>query len=465
MTSSASVWTLGTVWAALRKHWLVIAGTVLVGALMGFVVASATTPTYQARATLFVSINQGSSGSDLNQGTAYAQNQMQSFARLATSSRVLEPVIDDLDLDITARELARNIAVINPHDTVILTIEVTSTSPERAAAVANAVSESLAAAVREVSPTTAEDAPTITASVIDDAVVPLYQSAPSKPRDTVLGAAVGLIVGVAFALLRSLLDTRMPTVESLRETVPAPVLGVISRVRRGRERLGLVVAQDPLGSASEEFRRVRSALTYAGVSSPTRRLLVTSTSQGEGKTTFAANFALTLAALRSRVLLVDADLRRPRVAEIFGVEQSIGLTTVLLGDADFEDAKLSRMGTGVDILTAGIIPPNPAGMLTSDAMHEFLDHVTPLYDYVIIDSPPISSVADANLLSPVVDGALIVVDATRTRRSALAAAVASFDAAGGRIVGMVLNKVRTHRRTDGYYTETGKAASAVGADK
>jgi capsular exopolysaccharide synthesis family protein len=456
MSAENSVWTLSTVWTALKKNWTIIVAATLLGAVAGFTVASVTAPIFQSRATLFVSINQGSSGTELNQGTTYAQNQMQSFARLATSSRVLDPVIDELGLSLSPLELARNIEVVTPRDTVILTIQVSSTSPQRAADISNAVADSLADVVGEVSPSNSEGGPSITASTVDEAVVPQFQVSPSKPRDTLLAGAVGFLFGLTFALLRTLLDTRMPTTEVLRQVVTSPVLGSISRVPKSRDGVGLVVAREPLGRSAEEFRVIRSALTYAGVSDRVQRVLVTSTSQSEGKSSFSANFALTLSGLRSRVLLIDADLRRPRIADVFGVEGSVGLTTVLLGDISFEEAKLPWHDSGLDILTAGVIPPNPSEMLTSEAMHRLLDTVSEQYDYVIIDSPPIQSVADANLLSPMVDGAILVVDASRTRRSNLRAAMTSFDGAGGRILGVVLNKVRRHRRADAYYTQSGR---------
>ncbi|WP_017792541.1 polysaccharide biosynthesis tyrosine autokinase [Leucobacter salsicius] len=461
MTENTSAWTLGSVWVALKKRWYLIAAAAALGGIAGLTMSLLTTPVFQSTATLFISISQGSTGSDLNQGTAYAQNQMQSFARLATSSRVLEPVIEELHLDMTPKELARNVEVITPTNTVILSIQAASTSPERAAAVANSIAESLAETVKEVSPTGTEGAPSIAATLVDTAVVPEYQISPNKSRDTLLAAAVGFLLGVAAALIYSLLDTRIPNAAALRAAVPLPVLGSISRVRNGKQGVGLVVAHDPLGHMSEEFRRVRSALTYAGVSDRLQRILITSTTESEGKSTFSANFALTLAELRSRVLLIDADFRKPRITDIFGVEGAVGLTSVLLGDATFEQAKIQRRGTSLDILTAGTVPPNPSEMLTSDAMRRLIDAVALEYDYVIIDSPPILSVADAGLTSPLVDGALLVVDAGRTRRSQLAQAVTSFESAGGQIIGVVLNKARQRRSTDGYYMEGSKSTHAA----
>lgn len=462
MTENTSSWTLGTVCAALRKRWYVLIITALMGGVFGFAVSSMETPTFQSKATLFVSINHGSSGTDLNQGTTYAQNQMQSFAQLASSSRVLSPVIEDLQLDVTPQSLARNVEVITPGNTAILDIRATSESPDRAASIADAIALSVAATIEELSPSTAEGASSITAAVVDDAVVPLFQVSPNKPQDTVLSAAIGLILGAAAVLLHALFNTRIPNTDALKSTVSLPVLGSISRIPAGRKGVGLVVASDPLGRTSEEFRRVCSALTYASVSDPMRRILITSTSEAEGKSTFCANLALTLSMLRNRVLVIDADFRKPRLSEIFGVEGAVGLTTVLLGETPFQQAYIHREGTTLDILPSGSVPPNPSEVLTSGTMRDFIDEIAPFYDYIIIDSPPILSVADAGLSSPLVDGAILVVDAGKTRQNQLIQAVTSFETAGGRIVGAVLNKVR-QKGADQYYIEPENQGSDQGA--
>ncbi|HAQ60039.1 MAG TPA: capsular biosynthesis protein [Microbacterium sp.] len=347
--------------------------------------------------------------------------------------------------------MARSIEVTIPLNTVILEIKSSSGDPESAAEIANGVADSLTAVVREISPSSANGSSRISANLVDEAVVPNVQALPNKPRDALLGAVVGLLLGVLAALLWTLLDTRVPNETVLSQVVPAPVLGSISRVRGNGER-GLYVAREPLGHTSEEFRRIRAALSYSGVAEKVQRLMVTSVSPGEGKSMFASNLGLTLAGLRNNVLIIDADLRRPRVADYFGLEGSVGLTTVLLGDVSIEDARMTRPGSTLDVLPSGSIPPNPAEMLTSDAMKRLLEEATARYDYVIIDSPPVMSVADANLLAPFVDGVIVVVDAGKTRRNQLIQAAASLESAGGRIVGLVLNKVRRKRKESAYYT-------------
>ena len=448
MKPDNSGWTLGAIWESLRKFWLLIAVLTIAGGGIAYALSASVTPTFQSKATLFFSLSQGNSASDLNQGSTYTQNQMLSFAQLATSSRVLRPVIDELDLDATPRELARDIEVSIPQQTVILEVQASSTDPEQAAAIANAAAASLTEVVGEISPRGAEGAPTISAQSVDEAVVPLVQALPNKTRDVALGAILGLIIGVAAALIISLIDTRVKTEHGVEQITGQPSLGVVTRMRTGAP---LVVAKTPLSATAEEFRRIRSALSYADIDGSVRRLLVTSSSPGEGKSVFASNLALTLASTGQRVLLIDADLRRPRVADYYGVDGSIGLSTVLLGDVDFEEAKVRRADTSLDLLTSGSIPPNPADLFTSEAMRALIDQVSRSYDHVIVDSPPVLSVADANLLSPLLDGTIVVVDVSKTRRAQLATAMNILSGSGAHIVGTVANRVRPTAGHNQYY--------------
>jgi capsular exopolysaccharide synthesis family protein len=188
-----------------------------------------------------------------------------------------------------------------------------------------------------------------------------------------------------------------------------------------------------------------------------RTLLITSALPGDGKTTVAANLAYAMSGASS-VLIVDADLRRPRVAEYLGIEGGVGLTDVLLGEVPLERAKLRWSDSDLDILPSGPVPPNPADVLTSAAMRGLLESGLAAYDVVIVDSPPVLSVADAALLSPLVDGVVVVIDARRTRQSQAVQAVRELESAGARVVGVILNNVKIPRvARSHYYARTATA--------
>lgn len=438
--------------SSLRKFWWIVVVAGIVGAAGSYGYASLQTPLYQATASLYFALNQGTSASDLNQGSAYTQSQMLSFAQLASSSRVLEPVIDELDLDTTPRALARSIEVSIPQDTVTLRITGIADDADAAADLANEVAAQLIVVVKDVAPKDPAGESTITADIIDDAVTPEFQFTPSKPRDAALGGFLGGVLGLAVAILIGILDTRVRNEESLAQAGGDPVLGVVSKAPLLATR-GIAVSQEPLGHTSEEFRRIRSALAYANVSSRVKVLLVTSGMPAEGKSTVSVNLAMTLAGLRNSVLLIDADMRRPRAHEHAGIDGSIGLTSVLLDEVEFEVAKHSVADSTLDILPAGTVPPNPAELLTSSRMAQLLDFAAAEYDYVVIDSPPTLSVADANLFATQTDGVILVVDATKTRRAALTKSIKSLESGGARILGTVLNRARPDRHRSEYYSE------------
>lgn len=443
------MWTLGRAWEAVRRSWYIIVGLATVFGISSFLYSSTLTPMYEARATLFFSLSQGETVAELTQGSTYTQNQMVSFARLATSSSVLEPVTKELELGLTPRQLARDITVINPPGTVILEVQAGSASPQTAADVANGVAASLTTVVGEVAMRGTDEA-SIGATLVDDAVVPQNQASPNKRRDALLGSVLGFGLGLLVAFMRVLLDNRVQTPAALARATNRPVLGSVSSFSREPKNPGIIVARYPLGTVAEDFRRIRSALNYSAVENELKRLLVTSYVPGEGKSTFVANFAITLADLEQRVLLIDGDLRRPSVAKYFGTEGSVGLTTVLTGEVSFEEAIEHRPGTTLDLLPSGVIPPNPAQLLGSESMRSLLEDASQRYDYVILDSPPMGKAADATVLAPMVDGVVIVVDARRARRGWVVGMMTEIEASGGLISGLVLNRVRG--RKSNYYT-------------
>lgn len=438
--------------AALRKLWWLVAMAAVVGGLGTFGYSSMQTPLYQATTSLHFSLDQGSSATDLNQGSAYTQSQMLSFAQLATGSRVLDPVIEELGLTETPQQLARSLKVSIPQETVTMRIAATATNPQEASDLATAVGESLIDEVQEVAPKNPDGTSTITAVIYDDAVPPTVQSSPNKSQDALIGGFMGGVIGIAAVFIIALLDTRIRSEQALAKVSKHPVLGEIERSPMLENR-SIAMLKQPLSHPAEDFLRIRSALRFATVSSQVRVLLVTACMPGEGKSTVSANLATALAANKDSVLLIDADLRRPRAHEFVGIDGSVGLTGVLLEEVDIELAIHSVQGTTLDILPAGRIPPNPAEMLTSQRMSDLIAAVEQRYDYVVIDTPPVLSVADANLLSPLSDGVVLTVDARSARYANLVKSMKALEAGGARILGTVLNRARPNRGRARYYVE------------
>lgn len=445
MTPEPSSWSLARIWRALRRYWMVIAVFVVAGGGGGYAIGLMTPPTYESTSTLAFSVTRGSTAADLANGSIYAQDQMQTYAQLTTSSAVLQPVIDELNLDMSVQDLAESIVVTNPPKTLVLQIDVSASSADRSADLANAVAQSLTEVVGSTSATPADgSSPSIEASLVDTAMPPRHQSSPNKSRQGLLGALGGLVVGCAAVIVLALLDTKIRDGEDLWRVVNLPLLGSVPKVKDENE---LNVIEQPPSLFAEQFRRLRSTVKHVTADQPTSKIMVTSPTAGDGRTTISVGLATTLARLGDKVLLIDADLRRPGVAAIFGLEskEAPGLADVLTGGATFATAKRYVAGSGLDILTSGQTDRTAAELLTSDRMRAMLEEAGDSYDVVVIDSPAALEAADVSLLAPQLDDVIVVVNADRTNRSVLLRTLSSLEAAGSNVTGAVLNRCRGGR--------------------
>lgn len=214
----------------------------------------------------------------------------------------------------------------------------------------------------------------------------------------------------------------------------------------------LVTILAPTDPAAEAYRVLRTNLQFMGLDKPLQALAMTSATPGEGKSLTASNLAVAFAQAGQRVLLVDADLRRPTVAKMFGLNRRAwgGLTTVLAGSQELEEAVQETPVPGLSLLTSGPIPPNPAEMLGARRMTDLLEKMKAQWDLVIVDTPPVLAVADASILAPRLDGVILVVRAGQVGYPQAKRAKDALDAVGARVLGTVVDGVQ-HRGGDGYY--------------
>lgn len=430
----------------IQRFWYVALAVGVLGGFLGWGLSQLTVHKYTSTSSLFFSLRAGDSASDLNQGATYTQSQMLSFSQLATSPIVLSPVISHLGLDTSPAKLAQLIDVSAPQNTVVLTYSVTDTSATSAREIAAQVAKQLTTAVENVAPRDAKDKPTITATVIEPATLPRYASSPNTRLNTLGGLVLGLLVGALALVAVEALERRVRTPQIAAEVSGLPMLGSTRTLSSSSMNRYRVMLDAPLSAAAEAYRQLRSNFEYVMVGAGNPLVVLTSALASEGKSTTALNFALALAESRQRVLLIDADLRRPSIAKYAGVETEPGLSSVLIGRATFEQS-LHRWGSGtLDLLTAGPTPPNPSEMLSSPAMLTLLASVRDRYDVVLIDTAPVLEFADATIVGAVADGVIIVADRTKVTRGYLAAAVEVISHAGVRAFGVVLNRVSPPRR-------------------
>jgi tyrosine-protein kinase Etk/Wzc len=306
--------------------------------------------------------------------------------------------------------------------------------------------------------------------IIDQAREPKKPVSPRRMLNIVLGLVFGLGLGIAIAFVIEYLDNSVRTMEDVEHigmTVMAAIPfikaeqtnGVFARslegngdaeVRSINERL--VTQIKPRSPISEAYRTLRTNIMFSSPGQPKKVFLVTSSGPQEGKSTTVANLAITFAQMSNRTLLIDADLRKPIQHRLFGMEKSSGLTNILVGRADLAgSAREIEVLPELHVLSCGVIPPNPAELLGSEAMQRLLDEARQRYSIVLIDSPPTLAVTDASILSPMVDGVLLVIRSGDTAREAAVRAHEQLKRVGAPVLGAILNGIAAEQVYGSYY--------------
>ncbi len=420
----------------LRKRWVAILVLAALGVGGAATVSILSTPRYEASTLVFVYVQSAGTVGELAQGSSFAQSQVKSYAEAVSTPRVLDSVIKRLELNVTSDELAEYVKATAPLDTVNIEITVTDPSPSRAADIANAVTSSFREVIAAITkPTTGQSQ--VSVSVLRNATVPQEPVSPNTKLNLALGLLVGLALGVGLAVLLEVLDTRMRTPRDIEVITTTPIVGRIA-YDPDAEKRPLIVQDDPRSPRAEAFRALRTNLHFLEIEPGGRSFVITSSIPNEGKTTTAANLAIALSDAGSKVVIVDADLRRPKLAEYLGIEGAIGLSDVLISRVRLDDAVQSWGTRGLTVLPAGTIPPNPSELLGSKAMVSLLRLLEEEFDIVILDLPPLLPVTDAAVVSRYARGALLVVGSGRVHKAEVHAAIATLESVGAPLAGMIM---------------------------
>ncbi|MDN4616085.1 polysaccharide biosynthesis tyrosine autokinase [Leifsonia sp. F6_8S_P_1B] len=412
---------------------------------------------------------QSQAGDDLNsayEGDSLAKSRAASYVQQAASIEVAKLVIEQLKLPMSPGALAASVSAQQPTDTAIIRITADADTPEDAQRIANAWIAALGTRIAQLeSPDGSADAAAgggagVTRfSTLASAPLNPAPSSPNVPVTLALAFVVGLFLAALYALTRHQLDRGVRSADVIESAFGVPVVGTIpltdDLTRRSRIlEDGSRPVTGPTIGTMEALRELRTNLSYVDVDEPPRVLLVTSSLPGEGKSTLASNLATTIARSGQPVVVVDADMRRPNQVATFGLPDTAGLSDVLAGRVALRDVLQDPgLSPNLRVLAAGRTPPNPSELLGSRTMRELLVALSELA-LVIVDAPPLLPVTDAAVLSRSVDGVLLVVDARRTKVDQLGKALKSLQHAGGRLTGVVLNRV-PRRGSDaisyGYY--------------
>ncbi|MDU7286526.1 polysaccharide biosynthesis tyrosine autokinase [Corynebacterium kroppenstedtii] len=446
------------IWAVVRRNAWILALFTVLGVAGAWGVSMLMPTKYTSTASVFVSVDSDGSISDAYQSTQFAEQRMQSYAQLVSGDVLAEQVIKDLNLDMTPRDLTKELEATVVQDTVVMEISATDTDAAQAQRIASDAVKVLSNQAEQLEARTDNNdnkgnsksrsssnqqsttAPRI--SLINSPEKATQPSSPKMAMNLILGGVLGFLVACILVALRFFLDRSVRSSEELVRRTGLPKLGRVPVIPEAQRTKPLDFNDDRVRSA-EAFRELRVNLRFVNVDNPPRVISVTSARIADGKSMTSLNLAGALAADGDTVCLVDADMRRSKMTTYFGgaIHSSVGLSTALAGDADVADVLQETEITGLDVLAAGVTPPNPGELLGSQAFRHILDELRERYDWVIVDTPPILPVTDGALVATTVDAVIVAVRYGKRNYDDVTRTLASLRAVHAPIIGTVLTGV------------------------
>lgn len=400
------------------------------------------TPMYESTTRLFVSTQSIENTAELLQGSSFTQQRVKSYADIVTSPAVLSPVIAELNLDTSATDLAERMTALVPLNTVIVEIRVQDENPYMAKDIADAIGNSLKDAVAELETPDGEVFSPIKLSVVQPGTLDFEPVSPRQLLNLGLGGLLGLVLGFGLALLAESLDVRIRLSTDLEQLGVKAILGGIAMTDDARKN-PLIVHANPKSQRAEAYRHLRTSVQFVQAAGERKSFVVSSAMPGEGKSTTTVNLAITFAQAGLKVLLLDADMRKPKVHRYLGIEGSVGLSDLLAGRYGLETVRQRWGNLQLDVIPAGQVPPNPSELLASHGLQRLLEYAENNYDVVIFDTPPILPVTDAAILGKQTGGIVLVVAVGKSRKSQVAFAIKQVEAIDAHVLGVVQNMVPT----------------------
>ena len=426
-----------------RDRWIAIISSILIFSIGAYAYSAFQEPVYVAKSSGFVTFGPSDDAESARANDDLSKSRAGSYLGLAKDREIASLVIDTLGLSTTPESLVDKIEVEHDPATVIITITAESDTPEGAQELADAWIAALSRRVAGLESGRGDQGSRL--EVTESALLPTAPSSPDVERNVVLGSVLGVLIGVGYAISRTVFDRRLRTAKDVARAADLNFVGLLPSVSSQRP---LFVAPNPNEheeAPAESIRRIRTNLFFTDTDDEPRSVVVTSANRSDGRTTVALNLAAALALTGRRVTIVDADLRHPSLAAIRGLEAAAGLTDVLegrasLGDALQQDPEIA----GLSVLTAGSVTDHPSEILEGRAMRSVVSELV-ARGTVIFDSSPLICSADAALIARLVDGALIIGAYGSTRDFELRTAVDDLLAVRARPLGVVLNRLPSRR--------------------
>lgn len=426
-----------------RRHLGTIAAFTVLGAIVAAGLLMVLPARYTSQASAYVRVSVPKSASGTADSNAYfnasqlASEKVKAFVPLFTSETVAQAVITQLGLSTTPAELASGLSTSNAANSLTIDVTATGDSSEQSKKIADAVVNQSASQVRRLEGATSP----VQVVMLSPASLSQTTKSPSPIKYLAAGVLAGLLLGYAFALARHHFDTRLRTADDITERFTTPILAVLPQSK--------AIARTQAASegdfhAGEALRKLRTNLRYANVDHQARVILITSPQQNDGKSSVAANLAKVIAMAGDDVVIIDADLRRPSVADTYGIRGPLGLLQVLVGSARVENVLRPSRIAGLSILPTFDTPPNPSELLGSDRMAELVKYLS-RDRTVILDAPPVLPVTDAVVLAHLADAVVMVASAGRTRAEQLDHALGAIERGEGDVAGVVLNRAASSK--------------------
>lgn len=444
----------------LRAHWGLIVSCLVLGLCGAAAVTYYQPSSYSAHVRMYVAgqitLDNASSAREL---ALLAEQRVQSYQELARGDRVGQEVVTQLGLPLSASEVRQKLSAVAALDTVVLTITATDESPTRAADIANAAAAGMVRLVQELEqppvpiqtppvapiqtpPVPPIQTPPVTLRLVEPATPPQAPDWPNLPLNLAAGAAFGLLVGVGLVGLRTVLDDSVRTSGQLRSMTRTPMIGALTYSRRMAKRpLSPEQLREP--PESEAVRHARNTLLL--IRDGRKVVGITSSVRTEGRTATLCNMAVAMADAGLRVLVLEGDLRRPKLARYFGLEQESDLRSVLIGHVSLDDA-VQPVDRNLDVLSSAHIFGDPSALLNSKPMADLLATVRMRYDIVLVDVPPLLSDAAGALVASQTDGCVLVVRYGRTTTGELGDALGVLASASVRLLGTIMTMVPRRAR-------------------
>lgn len=443
---------------ALRKGWLLVLIVVLLGGVAGAGYAALQKPVYESKVTFYVSVPP-TGNTNPQAASQFAMDRANSYVALLSSEKLASIIVRHANVGLSPKQVMSKVSGTTEVNTVIIDATVRDTSRSRSLVIATALADNFGTMVSGL-----DDSGTtkVAVQVVSGPTSSAKPVSPRKKLDLILGLAAGVLLGIGAAVARELLNTTMRSVESVETTAQLPLIGSI-KADGSAKSAPLVVGGQSRSARAEGYRKLRTNLQFINIDDPARVLVVTSAVAGEGKSTTSVNLAVVFAETGKRVLLIEADLRKPAVSELLGLERSVGLTNVLAGQVSVDEVLQPWGDEGMMVLSCGTIPPNPSELVGSRNMGELLATMRSRFDIVILDTPPLLPVTDAAVTAALSDGVVVVVRYGKTKRAQLETALRGLPTVDLHLLGCVLNMTPAKGAEDegGYRQPGGYGTSSV----